>query len=228
MRIGAIIQARTSSRRLPGKVLATLAGKPLLEHLIAGLRQASEVDLFVLATSTERSDDPVAEFATSQGVLCHRGSLDDVAGRFRDAAEEHALDGFVRVNGDSPLLDYRLVDRAVRMFRDGEFDLVTNVLPRTFPTGQSVEVVDARFFAALYERFEDPEDLETVTPYIYRHRDRYRIGTFESHPSYAGVRMAVDTEADLANVESMLERVAKPHWEYGVDALVSLYREVAR
>ena len=227
MTIGAIIQARTSSRRLPGKVLATLAGKPMLEHLIAGLRQASELDLLVLATSAEQGDDPIAAFAGRLGLPCHRGPLADVAGRFREAAGEHGLDGFVRVNGDSPLLDYRLVDRAVSMFRSGEFDLVTNVLPRTFPTGQSVEVLDARFFAALYELLEDPQDLENVTPYIYRHRDRYRVGTFESDPAYPGVRMAVDTEDDLARVESMLDRMAKPHWEYGVDALVSLYREAA-
>ena len=216
-----------ASRRLPGKVLREIGGRPLLGHLLDGLRHSEELDLIVIATSTLDGDDPVAEFAASEGVPCHRGPHDDVARRFRDASREHALDGFARVNGDSPILDPHLVDRAVELFRTGRFEMVTNVLPRTFPTGQSVEVVDTELFGRVYEQLTEPGDLENVTPFIYRHRDRFRIGTFESETPYDGVRLAVDTDEDLRHVEAVLARLDRPHWEYGVDELVSLYREEA-
>jgi spore coat polysaccharide biosynthesis protein SpsF len=227
IRIGAIIQARTSSRRLPGKVLRELAGKPLLQHLIDGLRHADEVDLIVLATSAEVSDDELAEFAVSSGLEAHRGPLDDVARRFRDAAAEHSLDAFARVNGDSPLFDHRLLETAIRRFREGGFDLVTNVLRRTYPTGQSIEVVDSRCFERVYPELSEPGDLENVTPYFYRHPERFRIASFESPTSYQGLRLAVDTEEDFQRVESMLARMDRPHWEYDVDELVALMREAS-
>lgn len=216
-----------SSRRLPGKVLREVEGKPLLQHLLDGLRHSERLDLVLIATSTHEADDPVADFAEHQGVACHRGPLDDVARRFRDASLEHALDGFVRVSGDSPLLDHRLVDRAAELFRTGAFDMVTNVLPRTFPTGQSVEAVDTETFGRVYEQLEDAADRENVTPFIYRRRERFRIGTFESQTPYGDLRLAIDTEDDLERVEAILARMDRPHWEYGVDALVSLYYETA-
>lgn len=216
-----------SSRRLPGKVLGDVAGRPLLAWLIERLRHAEELDVLVLATSVEAADDPVAAFAEAQGVEVHRGALEDVAQRFRDGAREHRLDAFARVNGDSPLLDQRLVDRAVRMFRDGSYDLVTNVLPRTYPTGESIEVVDAGTYADVYEEITEAGDRENVTPFLYRNPDRFRIGTFHADPPYEGVRLAVDTEEDLRRAEVILNRMDRPHWEYGVDEIVALYRAAA-
>jgi spore coat polysaccharide biosynthesis protein SpsF len=216
------------SRRLPGKVLREIRGKQLLERLLERLSHASGLDFLLIATSDQEADDPIAEFAAHHDVTCHRGPEEDVARRFRDASREHGLDGFVRVNGDSPLLDHRLVDRAVKMFETGEFDVVTNVMPRTFPRGQSVEVVDTGLFHRIYDQLHDPEDLENVTPFIYRHQDRFRIGTFRSETPYDDVRMVVDTERDLQRIEAMLDRMDRPQSEYGVDELVSLYREVAR
>ena len=227
MRIAAIVQARASSQRLPGKVLRDLAGKPLLQYVVDGLRRAAGVDLIILATSSEPADDPVAELAAAAGLAVHRGPLDDVARRFRDAAREHSLDAFARISGDSPLFDHRLLDRAAGLFREARPDLVTNVLRRTYPTGQSIEVVDRASFERVYEELSEPADLENVTPFFYRHAERFRIASFESEPSYEGLRLSVDTQEDFDRVESMLARMDRPHWEYDVDELVALLREVS-
>src|SRR5947207_1002273 len=116
MRIGAIIQARMTSSRLPGKVLQSMHGRPMLQYLLDRLARAQGVSDIVVATSIDRSDDPIERFCSAAGVACVRGPLLDVAARFHEVLETWPLDAFVRVSADSPLLDQRIVDAAVRLY----------------------------------------------------------------------------------------------------------------
>ena len=215
-----------SSRRLPGKVLRPLAGKPALQYLIERLTHCEQLDRLLIATSMEPSDDPVAEFCAQQGVDCHRGPLDDVALRYVEASHERGLDAFARVTGDSPLLDQRVVDSAVALFRHGDFDLVTNLSPSTFPSGQSVEVVDSRTYAAIYPELRDAEAREHVTPFFYRHPERFKIHNFVALEDGGHLDMSLDTEEDAQLIERMLTAMDRPHWQYDNAELVALYREV--
>lgn len=216
MRIGAIVQARMTSARLPGKVLRMLCGQPVLSWLLDGLALCSGPDMIVLATSTELSDDPVAEFCAGRGLPCFRGPLDDVAGRFLAAAEAHGLDAFVRLCGDSPLLDPRLVDEAVALFRQGGADLETNVLRRTFPRGQSVEVVDTMAMRRAEAAMTDPQDREHVTRHFYTHAGEFRLRSFESGGDFGAVNFCVDTADDLVRLSALVQRfvpgAARPGW----------------
>ena len=139
--IGAIVQARMSSMRLPGKSLRPLCGKPMLQYVLESLAQVDELAETIVATSSDPSDDPIAEFCDQFGSVCFRGSLDHVAERFLQTANARGLSAFVRVSGDSPLLDPRFVARAVDLFVESNADVVTNVFPRTYPPGMSVELV---------------------------------------------------------------------------------------
>ena len=226
MRLGAVVQARMSSRRLPGKVLHRVAGKPLLEYVLERLAACRPPLEVVVATSRDPDDDAVAAFCRERGVACFRGPLDNVAERFRLAAEAHELDAFVRVNGDSPLLDPRLVDRAVALFLEGGADLVTNVAVRTFPTGQSVEVVSADAFRRATDLMREPEDFEHVTKVFYKNRDRFRVRDFRAGADYGGVYFAIDTPEQMGHFASLLGLMDRPHEEYDVDTLVRLYRRV--
>ena len=118
MTVGAVVHARMGSSRLPGKVLADLGGRPALAWLVERMERAAEVDVVVVATSVEAADDPVAAFCSERGVKLHRGPLEDLAARVLGAAEAFGFDAVVRVNGDSPLLDQRLVDRGVALLRE--------------------------------------------------------------------------------------------------------------
>ena len=135
MKIGAIIQARMSSERLPGKVLQQIAGKPMLQYLLERLEHCEVLDGLVVATSVDESDTPITSFCQRYGVSCYRGDLNNVAGRFNDVLDSYGFDAFVRINGDSPLLDQRLVDKAVELFKQHEADLATNALVRSYPKG---------------------------------------------------------------------------------------------
>ena len=213
MRIGALVQARMSSARLPGKVLLPLAGRPALAWLVERLEHAEGLDAIAIATSTEASDDPVAAWCAASGVPCHRGPLDDVARRMLDAARAERLDAFVRVNGDSPLLDQRLVGRGVALMRDSGADLVTNVAERTFPHGQSVEVVRTDTFARLVAGDLDADEREHVTLALYRRAAGLAIVSFTSGESAGDRRQVLDTPADAARLEALFAGLERPHWE---------------
>lgn len=221
-RIGAVVQARTSSSRLPSKVVARLAGKPLLGYLLERLARAPSLDAIVVATSTDPADAAVARLCDERAVACHRGSLEDVVARLADTAKEHRLDAVVRVSGDSPLLDPAIVDRAVDLFREGGTDVVTNVFPRTFPRGQSVEVLGGGVLEALRAAPLDPEDREHVTPFVYRHAERFRVTSFTREEDASHVRLVVDTAEDLARMEALIAAMDRPHWAYSLDDLLRL------
>jgi spore coat polysaccharide biosynthesis protein SpsF len=222
MRIGAVVHARMGSTRLPGKVLCDLAGRPVLEWLFERLEHARELDALMLATSTEQADDPVAAFGVQRGVAVHRGPLEDLAARVLGAAEAGGLDALARVNGDSPLLDQRLVDRGVALLRESEADLVSNVRPRSFPPGQSVEVLRTATLRTAVQRMDDDGDREHVTAWLYRHPGDVRVVRFEHDPPVTEPRLTLDDESDRARLQGVLLRMERPHWQYRWDEMVAL------
>lgn len=228
MRIGAVVQARMGSTRLPGKVLMELDGRPALDYLLERLDHAETLDAVIVATSVEPADDAIARHCEAAGVRCHRGAHDDVAARLLEAARGAGLDALVRVNGDSPLLDQALVDRGVRLFRRGGRDLVTNVHPRSFPRGQSVEVIDCASLQAALPRLT-AEDREHVTAGLYRDPDRVTIENFDAGPDGVGsdggeIRLVLDTPQDARSIEAVLHAMRRPHWQHGWTEMLALAR----
>ena len=228
MRIGIIIQARMGSQRLPGKVLQRVAGKPLLEYLLERLERGTGGLQRVVATSTEAPDDPLEQFCAARGIPCHLGPMLDVAGRFWTAARVFGFDGFVRLSADSPLLDQGLVDWAVRLFCGGAFDLVTNVAIRSFPHGQSVEVVRTSAFARACGTMDEAADREHVTRFFYRNPAAFAIHNFTACQDYSDLQFSVDTPADAQRCAALLSCMERPHWQYGWRELIELSRHLEK
>lgn len=226
-KIGAIVQARMSSQRLLNKVLYRVAGKPMLQYLLERLRHCDCLDDIVVATSVEDSDTPIAEYCRLHDVHCYRGPLTNVAKRFNQALKVYHFEGFVRVNGDSPLLDQRLIEKAVGIFLDGNFDVVTNALPRTYPKGQSVEVLRTATYQRTYHRMQDADDLEHVTKFFYQHPEDFRIQNFALPANLNDIRLCVDTQQDIDNFAAIISKMSKPHWEYTLDDVLHIYRSLA-
>ncbi|MEK9707705.1 MAG: hypothetical protein VW618_07805, partial [Alphaproteobacteria bacterium] len=173
-------------------------------------------------TSVEPSDDPVAQFCGDTNVACVRGDLHDVAGRFLTALEATTGDGFVRISGDSPLLDPALIRQALDLFTETGADLVTNVLERTYPKGMSVEAVRADAFRRAYAEMNTPDEFEHVTAHFYKAPARWNIADFTSGRDLGAVSLSVDTGEDFARFEGILARMEGPHWTYGMDAVLAL------
>ena len=226
LKIGAIVQARMSSRRLPGKVLHEVNGKPLLQYIIERLKHCSTIKVVIIATSHERSDDKIEEFCNKKFIPCYRGSLNDVSGRFKDILEKKQWDAFVRVNGDSPLIDQDLIDRGIDLFIDGNFDLVTNIFPRTYPSGQSVEIVRASTFNQIYPKMNESDDFEHVTNFLYRSSKEFKIFNFTSLNNYSKIHLSVDTPQDMRVFSNIFEKMTRPHWDYHLEEVLEMYREI--
>jgi spore coat polysaccharide biosynthesis protein SpsF len=216
-----------TSTRLPGKVLRELGGnKTTLQYLVERLERCQSVDEVIIATSKEPTDDPLVEACEKLGVKCLRGPLLDVAGRYREVVDHFGLDAFVRVTGDSPLLDQRLVDRGVELFKDGEWDVVTNVFPSTFPSGQSLEVVAANAFRVALDKMSEPDEFEHVTRWFYKHSDEVRILNFTQERDEGYMDVSLDTEEDAELIAAIFARMDRPHWDYTAAEVADLCREV--
>jgi spore coat polysaccharide biosynthesis protein SpsF len=216
--IGVVVQARMSSARLPGKVLMPLAGKALLAWLVERLRQTALP--VVIATSRQPEDDGVEQLAASLGTACHRGPLDDVAARLAGAAEAAGFDAFVRANADSPLLDPALVRKARALYSEQPVDLVTNVFPRSFPKGMSVELIALGALRRMLKESQAAEDREHVTRYVYAHPEAFRIRNFAAERPQPALQLSVDTPEDFARMEACIRRL-------GAGALTAGWEEIA-
>lgn len=199
----AIIPGRMSSARLPGKILRPVGGRPMIEWTLRTCQSVGGMDEVVVATSTDESDDPVADWCETAGVPCSRGDLADVYGRIAKTCREHPSDVFFRVNADSPLVNRHLFDEALAWHRAEELDLVTNIMPRTFPPGVSIEAIRTATYLGIGWDL-DAEDREHVTRRFYQHRADYRIRNLESSVDFSGIHLAIDTEVDHRRVEQLL------------------------
>jgi spore coat polysaccharide biosynthesis protein SpsF len=219
----AIIQARFSSKRLPGKILFDLLGKTMLQRVVERVRMSTNVSDVIVATSIGSDDDQVEQECRRLDVKLSRGPLENVAERFRIVLEEHNAPCFVRISADSPLIDPALINRALAIFETHAPDLATNTCPYTFPRGMSVEVVDTACFLRTLPEIKESLDLEHVTRFFYRNRDRFRISNFTSQEGdFSHIKLCVDTNEDLARVTRVLQLLDPGSRHYSWRDLVAL------
>ncbi len=213
--VGVIILARLDSERFPGKVLADAAGVPLLTRLVERLAASSDaIGPVVLATTVRQIDDPLESWARRSGVPIVRSSrpLNDVAGRFVDAAIEHRFEWAFRVNGDSPHTDASLLAGSMSL-RALDIDLVSNLVSRRFPYGVAVELVRIDALArVLHSLPADDPTREHVTRPLYERLAPERIAHVPGgDPAWANLRATVDTPEDLERFTRYLQDVG-PEW----------------
>ncbi len=204
-RVLAIVQARTTSSRLPGKVLMPLAGRPMICFMLERIRRTSRVDDTVLATSTDASDDVLAETVARSGFDVHRGSLDDVLGRFAGAAAARDCDVIVRLTGDCPLIDAALIDRVVDHLLANGLDYVTNSEPPSYPDGLDVEAFTAVALQRADAQARLASEREHVTPWLRTAAAGLRTGCVGSAVDLSMLRWTVDHADDLAVVRALVD-----------------------
>lgn len=219
-----IIEARFASTRLPGKVLMPILGEPMLARMIERLRRARTVDTIVVATSTSRADDAVAEAAADAGADCFRGSEEDVLGRVVGAARAYDAEVIAETTGDCPLHDPAIVDKVVADYLLGGADFVSNIHPYTTPRGTDVRVFSADDLAKIERTSSDPADREHVSLYFWEHPERYRlrnVGT-DLSPAAGSLRLTVDTQSDLDLVTAIYEELYPRNPEFSLADVLSL------
>lgn len=203
----AILQARMSSTRLPGKVMADLAGAPMILRQIERLSRAPSLTRIVVATSDQPTDDPLAGAMDAVGVPVFRGSLDDVLGRFVGALDAFGpADIAARLTADCPLADPGVIEATVALREATGADYAANAGERrTFPKGLDVEVFRAPALRAAAAETRDPYDREHVTPFLYRRPERFALAFHHQAVDEGEVRWTVDRPDDLVFVRAVYE-----------------------
>ena len=202
VKVAAIIFARMASSRLPGKALRHIAGEPLIKRVINRVSKVKKLSSVVVATSNCKTDDRLVEYIRSLGIDVFRGATHDVLNRAVSCASYLGVDKFIRVNGDSPFIDPELLEKGIEMWRDPNLDLISNVFPRTYPVGTSVEIIKTDSLKKILGLTADTCDREHVTRFFYKNPEKFKILNFESGRSdLRKVRLAVDTEEDLERID---------------------------
>lgn len=203
-----VVQARMGSTRLPSKVLKDIAGRPMLSYQMERLRRVKRAERIVVATTDQPADDAVERFCQKEKIACVRGSEHDVLARYHLAIERFPADVVVRITADCPLIDPAIVDEAIAAY---EPDYVSNMLETTYPYGMAVEVFSAQALREAHREAKDPAEREHVTPFIYRHPERYRLKSLTMAPNLSHHRWTVDTPEDFELVSRLLKTL-KPHF----------------
>lgn len=214
MNMGAIVVCRLDSQRLPAKVLRLANGKPLLWYIISRCKLVTELNNnIIVATSNRRIDDPIAEYCKRENLKIFRGSAEDVSGRVLNCAQANKLKYFFRVNADSPFLEPSLLKHAWDIILSSDYDFVTNLYPRSFPYGVSVELVKTDVFRTAYQQMTAQEHFEHVTLFIYQNISHFcYFNIIREGDNLSNIRLTIDTEDDWRTFEPFITKAGN-RWD---------------
>jgi spore coat polysaccharide biosynthesis protein SpsF len=231
MKIGAIIQARTSSSRLPNKVLKTLpygSNISILQQVIRRVKKSQLINEIIVATTTEKSDIKIIEIANKEDVRYFKGSLTNVLERYYFSAKENSLDLIVRVTSDCPCIDPEIIDLVINEHLKNDNDYTSNIFKRTFPHGVDTEVFSFKSLEEAYFNAKEDFEKEHVTPYIHRtNKNKYKIGHIEASEKYYApdIRITVDTEEDYALLSVIYDYLFEKDNFFGTKDIISLFKD---
>ncbi len=211
----AIIQARTGSTRLPGKVMYPLNGRPALDHVVNRTAHADSVDHVVVATSTEPTDDVIEQYAPNFGANVIRGSESNVLSRFEKAVEVYDPDVILRVTGDCPLIDPMTINKVVAPVKDGNADYASNTASRTFPRGLDIEAFSCESFQKVISAATTQAEHEHVTPYYRENSHEFETENITSSEVFEDdryidridLRLTLDEAGDYQLIEKIYSQI---------------------
>ena len=222
----AIIQARMNSSRLPNKMLADIGGKPMLSHVIDRTMESKLIDKLSVATTTDVTDDSIDDFCKTNKVHVYRGSEDDVLDRFYNLARLQKADDIVRITGDCPFVDPEIIDEVITVYKDGNYDYVTNSMRYTYPDGLDVEIFSYEALQKAWENSTSLREREHVVSY-FKYSGLFKIrNVMNPDPVKHEYRWSVDQPADLRFVREVYSQlVSQGNLEFRMNDILKLLSE---
>ena len=214
MKTIAIIQARMTSTRLPGKIIKTLGGKPSLINIIERISRAENLNKIIVATSDNTSDNIVEELCVQNNINCFRGSLENVLERFYMCAKFYNADVIIRFTGDNPLIDPQIINDALSYFNASDLDYLS--YKKRLPLGMSVEIFSFKALEKSYLEAKDSECLEHVTPYMIKNTSIFKTFKFEDehNEDNSDLRFTMDTIEDYEFIKKIYDFFASNNFSY--------------
>lgn len=216
MKVVAIIQARMGSSRLPGKVMMSIVGKPVLWHVVDRVKRAKLIDQVVVATSTNPKDKKIVEFCEKNNIEVFKGSENDVLDRYYQCAKKYHAKYIIRITSDCPLIDPKLIDRLIAKFFNEEADhmgIATGAgisfdKINKYPQGYDAAIFSFKALEKAWERAKDTVDREHVTVYIWQRPNDFKLGKPLTPPKdYSNYRLTVDWPEDLKLIRTIYEKL---------------------
>lgn len=219
-----IIQARTSSRRLPKKVLKKIYNKSILERVVNRIKKSKEIKKIIVATSTLSNDDNIIRFCKKNKILYYRSNLNNVFLRFFETIKFYNVKNFVRITADSPLIDPKIIDKAVKLFKKNKVEIATNTLIRSYPKGQSVEVINSKIILNNLKNISKSKNYrEHITSYFYNNKNKFKIYNFKLKKNLSSINLSIDTQYDFDFVKKIIRLTDDKH--IGLDIIIKTYNK---
>jgi spore coat polysaccharide biosynthesis protein SpsF len=220
-----VVQARTGSTRLPGKILMPLAGAPLLVRMVERVRAAASRFEVVVATTTDATDDTVVDLCRARSIDVFRGHPTDLLDRHYEAARARSADVVLKIPSDCPLIDPAVIDRALAFYAAApDYDFVSNLHPATYPDGNDVEVMPMHALEAAWREAKRPHEREHTTPFLWDQPARFRIGNvaWESGLDYSmSHRFTIDYAEDYALIAAVYDALYTPGRVFALDEILA-------
>jgi len=217
-KVGIFIQARTNSKRFPKKVLAKIENKPMIFHVINRIKKIKNVEIFLLTTNGHE-DDILEKIAEKNKVGVFRGSKNDVLRRYYECGLKNKIDIIIRITGDCPLIDPKIILKMLNIFNNNKLDYVTNRLPPTFPDGLDVEIFSFNTLKKVHEKSKLRSEREHVTPFITKNSKSFKIFNFKNSIDYSNLRWTVDEKNDLKLIRKIYKKLNHKKQFYMEDVL---------
>lgn len=226
-KIVTVIQARTGSSRLPGKVTKEILGKSLLIRMVERVQASTLKGTVVMATTLEPEDDLIAAICRDNSILCYRGSSLDLLDRHYQAAKWLEADAVVKIPSDCPIIDPQVIDRVIQFYLDNSFEYVSNLHPATYPDGNDVEIMSFKALETAWHEAHKNFEREHTTPYLWEHPEKFSIGNvvWENGLDYSmSHRFTIDYADDFVFIKTIYESLYPTNPNFGLNDILNLLR----
>lgn len=222
-----MIQARSGSSRLPGKILKDIQGKPVLIRMLERVARASRIGQLVVVTTDQPSDDPIEALCEAEGYAVFRGDENDLLDRHFQAARAFDADVAVKIPSDCPLIDPAIIDQVIGVFllAEGDFDFVSNLHPPTHPDGNDVEVMSRKALEKAWKEAKKDYEREHTTPYFWENPDLFpqKNIVWDTGKDYSlSHRFVLDYAEDFEFISAVFERLLPKNSNFGLPEILDL------
>lgn len=198
-----IIQARMGSKRLKGKMLMKIDRKSIIQHVIDRVKKIDAIKKIIIASTNSIDDDNLEKVCKLNNIGIFRGSTNNVFDRFQKISIQNNYSTILRINGDSPLLDVKLFNKIIKFSKNKKYDIFTNVQPRTFPQGQSLELIKRKILIDVDQKKLTKKHKEHVTNYFYENKKKYKIVNYSNSNNLGNINLSINNEKDLINIKKI-------------------------
>ena len=225
MKTVAIVQARMGSTRFPGKVMEVICGQTLIEILLSRLSKSKKIDQIIVATPKNSNNYKLIKYLQEKDYFVYQGSEKNVLQRYYEAAQEVNADTIVRVTGDCPLTDAKLVDSCIEKYQSSNVDYVSNIEPASFPDGLDVEVLKFSALKKAWKNAKLKSEFEHVTPYIWDNPELFLIGNHTNDKDLSNLRLTVDVMDDFKKISEIFKSLYPKNKNFSLNDVLVFLKE---